>query len=161
MRSLRNHLDSPALAARAVSVRQCRSGLRCSARLLRGSEDSNNSALSQPGSPASQPRPDNLKFHTKSVRRFRWPRGWPCAARRSSLSATGLLQGWRWHRPSLVALRVAIPGSAARGCPLGWLQAVPNPSFKPSPNGRPPGRRYSAGLHCLKRRPGVLPSVPA
>ena len=44
---------------------------------------------------------------------------------------------------------------------LSHSPAVPNPSFKPSPNGKPPGRRYSAGLHFLQRRPGVLPSVPA
>ena len=44
---------------------------------------------------------------------------------------------------------------------LGHPPAVPNPSFKPSPNSKPPGRRYSAGLHFLQRRPGVLPSVPA
>ena len=44
---------------------------------------------------------------------------------------------------------------------LGHPPAVPNPSFKPSPNGKPPGRRYSAGLHFLQRRPGALPSVPA
>ena len=34
-------------------------------------------------------------------------------------------------------------------------------AFKPSPNSKPPGRRYSAGVHCLHRRPGVSPSVPA
>jgi hypothetical protein len=44
-----------------------------------------------------------------------------------------------------------------------WTQTAltPNPSFKPSPNSKPPGRRYSAGLHFLQRRPGVSLLVPA
>ena len=37
----------------------------------------------------------------------------------------------------------------------------PNPSLKPSPNGKALGRRYSAGLHCLQRRPSAFPLVPA
>ena len=37
----------------------------------------------------------------------------------------------------------------------------PNHSLKLSPNGKPPGPRYSAVLHCLQRGPGVSPSVPA
>jgi hypothetical protein len=36
-------------------------------------------------------------------------------------------------------------------------EALPNPSLKPSPNGKPPGQRYSAGLLLLQRWPGVLP----
>ncbi len=38
---------------------------------------------------------------------------------------------------------------------------MPNPSLKPSPNGKPPGQRYSAGLLLLQRWPGVFPLVPA
>jgi len=37
----------------------------------------------------------------------------------------------------------------------------PNPSLKPSPNGKPPGPRYSAGMHFLQRGPGVSPLAPA
>jgi hypothetical protein len=37
----------------------------------------------------------------------------------------------------------------------------PNPSLKPSPNGKPPGRRYSALSLLLQRRPGAFPLVPA
>ena len=39
--------------------------------------------------------------------------------------------------------------------------AWPNTSFKRSANGRPPGPRYSAGVHFLQRGPGALPSSPA
>jgi hypothetical protein len=39
--------------------------------------------------------------------------------------------------------------------------ALPNPSLKPSPNGKPPGQRYSAGLLLLQRWPGAFPLVPA
>ena len=38
--------------------------------------------------------------------------------------------------------------------------AWPNPSFKPSPNGKPPGPVCSA-LHSPQPGPGVLPSGPA
>ena len=40
-------------------------------------------------------------------------------------------------------------------------RALPNPSIKPSPNSKPPGQRYSAGLLLLQRWPGVSPLVPA
>jgi hypothetical protein len=40
-------------------------------------------------------------------------------------------------------------------------KALPNPSLKPSPNSKTPGRRRSAGVHFLQRRPGVFLSVPA
>jgi hypothetical protein len=39
--------------------------------------------------------------------------------------------------------------------------ALSNPSLKRSANGRPPGPRYSAGVHYLQRGPGGLPSAPA
>ena len=44
---------------------------------------------------------------------------------------------------------------------IGCRAVLPNPSVKRSANGRPPGRRSSAGLHYLQRRPGGLPSSPA
>ena len=49
------------------------------------------------------------------------------------------------------------PRKAPRTAGAAW----PNTSFKRSANGRPPGPRYSAGLHCLQRGPGVLPLSPA
>ena len=39
--------------------------------------------------------------------------------------------------------------------------AQPNPSFKPSPNGEPPGPGNRYGVHFLSPGPGVPPSVPA
>ena len=38
---------------------------------------------------------------------------------------------------------------------------MPNPSFKPSPNGGPPGPGARYGVHFLSPGPGVPPSVPA
>ncbi len=53
------------------------------------------------------------------------------------------------------------PASSTAGSTLGLLgKALPNPSLKPRPNGKPPGPRYSA-VHHLQRGPGVFPSVPA
>ena len=40
-------------------------------------------------------------------------------------------------------------------------EALPNPSFKPSPNSKTPGPRCSVGVHFLQRGPGVLLPVPA
>jgi len=54
------------------------------------------------------------------------------------------------------------PASSTAGSRLSlFSKALPNPSIKPSPNGKPPGQRYSAVLHFLQRWPGVSPSVPA
>ena len=38
---------------------------------------------------------------------------------------------------------------------------LPNPSFKPSPNGGPPGPGCRYAVHFLPAGPGVLPSSPA
>jgi hypothetical protein len=48
------------------------------------------------------------------------------------------------------------PRQATRAPP----RVQPNPSFKPSPNGKAPGPRYSAGVLLLQRGPGALPLVP-
>ncbi len=82
----------------------------------------------------------------------------------------------RSHRAALqhtTTARHSIPGQAGghggpvcfgfllRGRrPQGLSLAWPNPSFKPSPNGKTPGPRYSA-CHHLQRGPGVSPSGPA
>ena len=53
----------------------------------------------------------------------------------------------------------AVAGRAPRQCPP--RAALPNPSFKPSPNGVPrgPGRRYA--VHFRHPGPRVTPLVPA
>jgi hypothetical protein len=38
---------------------------------------------------------------------------------------------------------------------------MPNPSFKPSPNGGPPGPVWRYAVHFRQPGPGVPPSVPA
>ncbi len=59
-------------------------------------------------------------------------------------------------------LNKSLCASTAANSRLGLLtKALPNPSIKPSPNGKPPGQRYSAVLHFLQRWPGVWPLVPA
>ena len=41
------------------------------------------------------------------------------------------------------------------------LRMTPNPSFKPSPNGGPPGPVWRYAVHFRQSGPGVPPSVPA
>ena len=48
------------------------------------------------------------------------------------------------------------PPSVALACAV-----LPNPSFKPSPNGGPPGPGCRYAVHFLHPGPGVPPSVPA
>ena len=52
------------------------------------------------------------------------------------------------------------PGGSVRAQLGGFHQVRSNPSFKPSPNGKAPGPRYSAVLLLLQRGPGALPLVP-
>ena len=56
------------------------------------------------------------------------------------------------HVSRFMAVRAVLPVASA---------AVPNPSFKPSPNGVPrgPGRRYA--VHFRHPGPRVTPLVPA
>ena len=60
-----------------------------------------------------------------------------------------------------LAARLAFFGPRSRSKSARSGAAWPNPSIKPSPNGKPPGQRYSAGLLLLQRWPGGLPLVPA
>ena len=47
-------------------------------------------------------------------------------------------------------------------CNLAAINAVkPNPSFKPSPNGGPPGPVWRYAVHFRQPGPGVPPSVPS
>ena len=71
-----------------------------------------------------------------------------CHARRRGAGSTcggpaGITSPWQ-------AQRLSSPGAV-----------LPNPSFKPSPNGMPPGPGHRYGVHCLWPGPGVIPSVPA
>ena len=61
------------------------------------------------------------------------------------------------YQPLSKSLRAS---SAASSRLVLLSKALPNPSIKPSPNGKPPGPRYSA-VHHLQRGPGVSPLVPA
>ena len=54
---------------------------------------------------------------------------------------------------------IALPFQARRQRTVNTAQ--PNPSFKPSPNGGPPGPGNRYGVHFLSPGPGVPPSVPA
>ena len=53
--------------------------------------------------------------------------------------------------------------SLACKCTLARLprKLMPNPSFKPSPNGGPPGPVWRYAVHFRQSGPGVPPSVPA
>ena len=65
--------------------------------------------------------------------------------RGSEVARTSLLAAWR---------------GSVRAQLGGFHQVRSNPSFKPSPNGKAPGPRYSAGVLLLQRGPGALPLVP-
>ena len=58
-----------------------------------------------------------------------------------------------------VGYRGPMPKAGVRS-PVSWQKLPPNPSFKRSANGRPPGPRYGVVYHP-PRGPGVLPSSPA
>ena len=53
--------------------------------------------------------------------------------------------------------------SLACKCTLSCLprELMPNPSFKPSPNGGPPGPVWRYSVHFRQPGPGVPPLVPA
>ena len=93
------------------------------------------------------------------------------AAVRSAVASFGLVRGGRQDRG-------ASAWSARSGLLLIWFSKVnntggtlhtlpllptemPNPSFKPSPNGGPPGPGCRYAVHFLHPGPGVPPSVPA
>ena len=64
---------------------------------------------------------------------------------------------WQEHKYTAVPGAVVVVQTLRPPFPS---PTTPNPSFKPSPNGKAPGPRYSAGVLLLQRGPGALPLVP-
>ena len=62
--------------------------------------------------------------------------------------------------PSFLFTKVSCPSGTLHVFPLPDT-VLPNPSFKPSPNGGPPGPGCRYAVHFLHPGPGVPPSVPA
>ena len=64
-------------------------------------------------------------------------------------------------RPKSWCSRAVSSGKLAPRLPPGAPPALPNPSFKRSANGRPPGPVWRYAVHFRQPGPGVLPSSPA
>ena len=81
------------------------------------------------------------------VRGGRQIRGAPARSARSGLPPFLLHESQlaQWHTTRLTVTSTVLP----------------NPSFKPSPNGGPPGPGCRYAIHVLHPGPGVPPSVPA
>ena len=93
------------------------------------------------------------------------------AAVRSAVASFSLVRGGRqdrggpaWSARSGLLLfwffKVSNTGGALRTLPFPPT-VMPNPSFKPSPNGGPPGPGCRFAVHFLHPGPGVPPSVPS
>ena len=93
------------------------------------------------------------------------------AAARSFTASFILVRGGRQIRgapawsarsgmPSFFFTKVSYHGGTLHVLPLPPT-VMPNPSFKPSPNGGPPGPGCRYAVHFLHPGPGVPPSVPA
>jgi hypothetical protein len=70
--------------------------------------------------------------------------------------------GARWRRNTRLAFPPVRPSpcSVVPATPHLLHAAPPNPSLKPSPNGKPPGP-VCGGVHSPQPGPGVFPLVPA
>jgi len=161
MRLLRNHLLDSCTAPPAASLRAPGASRFGSSWRLQHSDEINNNASRQCSPPALRPRPDDLNLKSKSSRRQAAPHIWLAPASKFSSPVSRSPLGLRSQGAAPLSLERIVGSLFISGHLIVWLPAVPNTSFKPSPNGKPPGRRYSAGLHFLQRRPGVSPSVPA
>ena len=161
MRSLRNYPLDPCPAGRAASLKMSGAS-RCGfAWRLRTSDELNDNASSQCSPPALVPRPNGLNLKSGFSRRLAVLHIWPAPTRKSGSPVLRRSLGLRPQGAAPLSLERIVGSSFISRHLIVWLPAVPNTSFKPSPNGNPPGRRNSVGLHFLQRRPGGLPSVPA
>ena len=93
------------------------------------------------------------------------------AAVRSAVASFSLVRGGRqdrggsaWSARSGLLLfwfsKVSNTGGTLRTLPFPPT-VMPNPSFKPSPNGGPPGPAWRYAVHFRQSGPGVPPLVPA
>ena len=122
----------------------------------------------------AQQKHENEALQSSSVIRS-WAFHASAGSRSQEFTGSSALQGAQRHAKPFVGAADAeyrdcssrsaerLPERRARKYVLARLQRelMPNPSFKPSPNGGPPGpvRRYA--VHFRQPGPGVPPSVPA
>ena len=119
-----------------------------------------------PSSPVSASREATVALGAGFVSQFLGP-----AAVRSAETSFSLVRGDRQIRgrqawsarsglPWFFFTRISCLSGTLHVVPLPHA-VLPNPSFKPSPNGGPPGPGYRYAVHFLHPGPGVPPSVPA
>ncbi len=108
--------------------------------------------------PYASPRPEFSRCASFTVTRgkVRLRRCSHRAALPHTRTARHSMPGQAGGHGGLACFGYLLRGRRPQGLSLAW----PNPSFKPSPNGKTPGPRYSA-CHHLQRGPGVSPSGPA
>ena len=119
-----------------------------------------------PSSPVSASREATVALGAGFVSQFLGP-----AAVRSAETSFSLVRGDREIRgspawsarsgfPLFFFTKVNNTGGTLRTLPFPPT-VMPNPSFKPSPNGGPPGPVWRYEVHFRQSGPGVPPSVPA
>ena len=125
-----------------------------------------NQQVSFPSSQVSASRQAAVALGAGSVSQFLEP-----AAVRSAAASFCLVRGGRQRRGasawparsgllSFWSTKVNNTGGTLRTLPFP-PKLMPNPSFKPSPNGGPPGPVWRYAVHFRQSGPGVPPSVPA
>ena len=125
-----------------------------------------NQQISFPSSQVSASRQAAVALGAGSVSQFLGP-----AAVRSAAASFSLVRGDRQDRGGSASLarsglllsgfsKVNNTGGTLRTLPFPPT-VMPNPSFKPSPNGGPPGPVWRYAVHFRQSGPGVPPSEPA
>ena len=119
-----------------------------------------------PSSQVSASRQATVALGAEFVSQFFGP-----AAVRSAAASFCLVRGGRqvrgapaWSaRSGLPSFLITIVSSLSGTLHVIALRhtVLPNPSFKPSPNGGPPGPVWRYAVHFRQSGPGVPPSVPA